>query len=188
MLVECYDPKGAAVYELIIKQVTHDLQINRSIKDMRVFIDPREPVFIIAVMVAKTTQPVLIEDLATYSYEAEEDKTTIRIKDENYLPPLLKKLWESEGREKIQQPSRFEIIIENPSTDIKGMVVVDPVENLKRKIYDAIFRILPEGFRVIKDLSEDNIVAMACTDELLREEWIDKCREMIKDLKTSNSS
>lgn len=185
MLVECYDPKGAEVYELIIKQVMHDLQINRSIKDMRVFVDPREPVFIIAVMVERTAKPVLIEDFATYSYDAEENVTNIRIGDETYLPNLLKKLWELEGREKIQQPSRFEIIIENPSAELKELVVYDPAENLKRKVYDAIFRILPEGFRVIKDLSEDNIVAMACTDELLKEVWIEKCREMIKDLKSS---
>lgn len=185
MLVECYDTKGAEVYELIIKQVMHDLQINRSIKDMRVFVDPREPVFIIAVMVEKTAKPVLIEDFATYSYDPEENVTNIRIGDETYLPNLLKKLWELEGREKIQQPSRFEIIIENPSEELKELIVYDPAESLKRKVYDAIFRILPEGFRVIKDLSEDNIVAMACTDELLKEEWIEKCREMIKDLKSS---
>ena len=79
MLVECYDSKGAAVYELIIKQVTHDLQINRSIKDMRVFIDPREPVFIIAVMVAKTTQPVLIEDKKVLEIGSKHNKTATQI-------------------------------------------------------------------------------------------------------------
>ncbi|HSO25676.1 MAG TPA: methanogenesis marker 17 protein [Methanobacteriaceae archaeon] len=185
MLVDCYDPKGAEVYELIVKQVMHDLQINRSIKDMRVFVDPRDPVFIMAVMIEKTTKNVLIEDFATYKYDSEADQTSIRIGDETYLPNLLKKLWEIEGREKIHQPSRFEIIIENPAAELKELVVYNPAENLKRKVYDAIFRILPEGFRVIKDLSEGNIVAMVCTDELLREEWIEKCREMIKDLKNS---
>lgn len=185
MLVDCYDPKGAQVYELIVKQVMHDLQINRSIKDMRVFVDPREPVFLIAVMVEKTSKNVFIEDFATYKYDSEEDQTSIRIGDETYLPNLLKKLWEIEGREKIHQPSRFEIIIEKPTAELKELVVYDPAENLKRKVYDAIFRILPEGFRVIKDLSEDNIVAMVCTDELLKEEWIEKGRKMIEDLKTS---
>jgi putative methanogenesis marker protein 17 len=186
MLVECYDPKGAEVYELIIKQVTRDLQINRSIKDMRVFVDPRGPLFIIAIMIQKTPKPILIEDFATYTYNPEEDITTIRIGDENYLPNLLKKLWEIEGREKIQQPSRFEIIIEKPVAEIKELVVYDHAENLRRKIYDAIFRILPEGFSVIKDLSQGDIVAMVSTDELLTEEWIQKGREMIEDLKSAN--
>lgn len=185
MLVDCYDPKGAEVYELIVKQVMHDLQINRSIKDMRVFVDPRDPVFIMAVLVDKTSKNVLIEDFANYKYDSEVDQTSIRIRDETYLPNLLKKLWEIEGREKIHQPSRFEIIIENPTTELKELVVYNPAESLKRKVYDAIFRILPEGFRVIKDLSEGNIVAMVCTDELLREEWIEKCRRMMEDLKNS---
>lgn len=185
MLVDCYDPKGAEVYELIVKQVMHDLQINRSIKDMRVFVDPREPVFLIAVMIEKTSKNVFIEDFTTYKYDTEENQISIRIGDETYLPNLLKKLWEIEGREKIHQPSRFEIIIENPTAELKELVVYDPAENLKRKVYDAIFRILPEGFRVIKDLSEGNIIAMASTDELLKEEWIEKCQEMIEDLKNS---
>lgn len=185
MLVECYDPKGAEVYELIIRQVLQDLQIGRSISDMRVFVDPREPVFIIAIKVEKTASPIALEDLAVYEYDKEEDTTTIRIKDETYLPNLLEKLWELEGRDNISQPSRFEVIIHHPTAQLDGMIIYDPAQNLRRKVYDAIFRILPEGFRVVRDLSEKDIIAMTCTDELLKEEWIDKCREMIEDLKTA---
>jgi putative methanogenesis marker protein 17 len=185
MLVECYDQKGAEVYELIVRQILQDLQITRSVKDMRVFVDPREPVFIIAIKVEKTASPLAFEDLAEYEYDAEEDKATIRIKEETYLPNLLEKLWELEGRDRISQPSRFEVVIYNPTTKLDGMIIYDPAENLRRKIYDAIFRILPEGFRVIRDLSDGEIVAMTCTDELMKEEWVDKCREMIEDLKTA---
>ncbi len=48
MIVECYDESGAEVYEMIIKQIVQDVQVGRAISDMKVFIDPREPVFIIA--------------------------------------------------------------------------------------------------------------------------------------------
>ncbi|MCK9151256.1 methanogenesis marker 17 protein [Methanobacterium alcaliphilum] len=183
MLVECYDSKGAEVYEMIVRQVLQDLQIARSVKNMQIFVDPREPVFIIAVEIEKTTNPVLIEDLADLKYDNSEKKVYIRIKDETYLPDLMKILWELEGREKISQPTRFEVIIDNPEVELQGITIYDPAKNLKRKIYDAIFRILPEGFRVIKDISKGNIVAMVCTDELLQDDWIEKGRLMVNELK-----
>ncbi|MDI6643700.1 MAG: methanogenesis marker 17 protein [Methanobacteriaceae archaeon] len=183
MIVECYDEKGAEVYEMIIKHIMQEIQISRSINDIRVYADPREPVFIIAIKVEKTSKPVKIEDFAEYKFDEEEDKIVIRIKDETYLPQLLEKLWELEGREKIQQPSRFDVIINHPSNKIEGMIVDDPAENLKRKIYDAIFRILPEGFRVIRDLSQGNIIAMTTSDEILKDEWIQKGRELVNELK-----
>lgn len=180
MKVECYDREGAEAYELVVKQVLQDLQLGRAIEDLQIFADPREPVFIIVVKFAKAASPVYLEDMAIPEYDKEENKLHLRITDETYLPQLLEKLWRLEGREKIQQPTRFEIIIENPTVKLEGLIVHDPQETLRKKIYDAIFRIIPEGFRVIRDISSDNIIAMVCTDEILQEEWIKKADNMIK--------
>lgn len=183
MIVESYDKSGAEVYEMVIRQTLQDLQLSRSIKDMKVFTDPREPVFIIVVKYEKAASPITIDDFTEYKYDKNENKTYIKVKDETYLPELLKKLWEIEGREKIQQPSRFEIIIDSPKAELKGMVIHDPKEDLKKKIYDAIFRIIPEGFKVIQRSSEDHIIAMVCSDEIIKDEWIKKKDEMIKEIK-----
>ncbi len=182
MIVECYDKRGAEAYELVVKQVLQDLQLGRAVEDLRIFVDPREPIFIIVVKVAKTSHPIYINDMATYEYDEEERKLRLHINDETYLPHLLERLWKLEGREKIQQPSRFEIFIDDPSIDLEGLLVYDPGETLRRKVYDAIFRILPEGFRVIRDISQDNIIAMVCTDELLEDKWIEKAYKMIEKL------
>lgn len=182
MKVECYDREGAEAYELVVKQVLQDLQLGRAIEDLRIFSDPREPVFIIVVKFARAASPIYLEDMAIPEYDKEENKLHLRITDETYLPELLQKLWRLEGREKIQQPTRFEIIIENPTVKLEGLMVHDPQETLKKKIYDAIFRIIPEGFRVIRDISQDNIIAMVCTDELLQEEWIKKAYKIIEEI------
>ena len=184
MKVECYDREGAEAYELVVKQVLQDLQLGRAIDDLRIFADPREPIFIIVVKFARAASPIYLEDMAIQEYDKEENKLHLRITDETYLPELLEKLWRLEGREKIQQPTRFEIIIENPTTKIEGLIVHDPQETLKKKIYDAIFRIIPEGFRVIRDISQDNIIAMVCTDELLPEEWIKKAYEIVEEIRS----
>ncbi len=182
MLVECYDEQGADVYEMIIKQIVQDVQVYRAISDMKVFVDPREPVFIIAVKYEKAASPITIDDFTEYKYKKEENKLHIRVKDETYLPELLQKLWDTEGREKIEQPTRYEIIINDPEAELKGMIIHDPSEDLKKKLYDAIFRIIPEGFKVIDHKSKGNIISMLCSDEIIKDEWIEKRDKMIEEL------
>lgn len=51
------------------------------------------------------------------------------------------------------------------------------------KIYDAIFRIIPEGFRVIENISTDELIGMVCSDTTLKEEWIKKGKAMIEEMR-----
>ena len=183
MQVECYDESGREVYEMILKQILQDVQIGRAVEDIRIYIDPRKPVFIIALQYLKTSPPVVMEDLAEYKYDTEANEAFIQIKNEKYLPDLLKKLWEVEGRNKVHQPSRYEVIIDDPKVELEGLVVYDPEEDLKKKIYDALFRIIPEGFRIAEHYSKGNIIALTCSDEYIKEEYLEKTREIIKEMK-----
>ena len=53
-----------------------------------------------------------------------------------------------------------------------------------RRIYDAIFRIVPEGFKIMKDISRDDIVSVIATDELIKDEWVEKAEGYIVELNT----
>jgi putative methanogenesis marker protein 17 len=183
MKVECYDENGAEVYDMIVRHILQEVQVSQSIGDLRVYVDPREPVFIIVVRLEKASKPVVIEDFTEYEFNKAGNEMFIKIKDETYLPELLEKLWELEGRNKIHQPNRFEVIIDDPTKDLEGLVIRDPQEDLKKKVYDAIFRIIPEGFRVIDHRSEGNIIALTCTDEMMKDEWIKKTEEIIEEVK-----
>ena len=66
--------------------------------------------------------------------------------------------------------------------DLENLVIDDPHSNLQRRIYDAIFRILPEGFKIIKDMSTKDIIAVVATDELIMDSWIEKAEEYIAEL------
>src|SRR5664280_700129 len=111
MKVECYDENGAAVYEMIVRHILQEVQVTRSIGDLRVYVDPREPLFIIVVKLEKASQPVVIEDFTEYEFNKAGNEMFIKIKDETYLPDLLEKLWEIEGRNKIHQPNRYEVCL-----------------------------------------------------------------------------
>ncbi|HOI70781.1 MAG TPA: methanogenesis marker 17 protein [Methanobacterium sp.] len=185
MKVECYDETGAEVYDMVVRQILQDLQITRAVKDLRVYVDPREPLFIIVVSYEKTSPPVSLMDIAEYDKDRQANEVFLKIRDETYLPELLSKLWEIEGRNKIHQSSRYEVIVDDPRTDIKNLVVYNPEEDLRKKIYDALFRIIPEGLRVVDHYSEGNIIALTASDEPIKDEWLVKTQEVVKNMKAS---
>lgn len=182
MLVECYDEKGAEVYEMIIKQIFQDLVLGPSVQDLRAFINPDDAVFILAIKMKKTSNVTLLKDIASLKYDKERDITDIFLEDENYLPALLKRLWMMYSREKIYQPTRYNIDLKGNQLDLEDLVIDNPHSNLQRRIYDAIFRILPEGFRIIKDVSKGDIIAIVATDELIKDAWLEKAQEYIDEL------
>ncbi len=182
MLVECYDERGAEVYEIIIKQIFQDLVLGASVDDLRAYVNPDDPVFVLAIKMRKTSNVIRFEDVASLKYDKADNVTRIIVDNENYLPNILKILWMQFSRDEIYQPNRYQLEIEGDYTELKSAVVDDPHSNLQRRIYDAIFRILPEGFKNIEDLSTEDIVTVVATDELIKDEWIDKAHEYIDEL------
>ena len=182
MLVECYDERGAEVYEIIIKQIFQDLVLGAAVVDLRAYVNPDDPVFVLAIKMKKTSNAVTFAEVADVSYVKDEDITRILIDNENYLPNILKQLWKRFSRDEIYQPNRYQLEIEGNHEDLKTIVIDDPHSNLQRRIYDAIFRILPEGFKIIKDMSTDDIVTVVATDELIADAWIEKANEYIDEL------
>ena len=182
MLVECYDKKGAEVYEIIIKQIFQDLVLGAAVDDLKAYVNPDDPVFILAIKMKKTSTIVEFKDIARFTYDKEDDVTHIFVEDENYLPNILKRLWMKFSREEIYQPTRYNIDLDGNQMDLESLVIDDPHSNLQRRIYDAIFRILPEGFKIIKDISTKDIVAVVATDELIMDAWVEKANEYIAEL------
>ena len=93
MLVECYDEKGAEVYEMIIKQIFQDLVLGPAVEDLKAFANPDEAVFILAIKMKKTSGVIKFGDVANFTYDKNNNVTKIFIENENYLPNILKLLW-----------------------------------------------------------------------------------------------
>ncbi|MCC7553780.1 MAG: methanogenesis marker 17 protein [Methanobacteriaceae archaeon] len=182
MLVECYDEKGAEVYDMIIRQIFQDLILGPSVDDLRAFADPDQVVFILAIKMKKTAGNIFMHDAASLNYDKAENKTIITVDNENFLPNILKKLWKNFSRDEIYQPDRFTIILDGDQMNINDLIIDNSQANLRRRLYDAVFRILPEGFRIIKDLSKGDIIAVIATDELIMDSWIEKANEFIEEL------
>lgn len=159
-----------------------NLQLSPSIKDMKVFVDSKEVVFIMVVKMDKTSSNTKLSEVANVTYEKDEDKTVLKIFDENHLPNILKLLWREFSRDQLYQPDRYTILLDGDATFLKDLVVFSPKVNLKMRIIDVIFRIIPEGFRVLRELSKDDIVAIVATDEMIKDDWILRCQKYIEEL------
>ena len=126
MLVQCYDERGAEVYEIIIKQIFQDLVLGASVDDLKAYVNPDDPVFVLAIKMRKTSNVVKFEDVANLTYDKNDDVTRILIDNENYLPNILKELWKQFSRDEIYQPNRYQLEIAGDYTDLKSIVDDDP--------------------------------------------------------------
>ena len=84
MLVECYDEKGAEVYEMIIKQIFQDLVLGPAVEDLKAFANPDEAVFILAIKMKKTSGVIKFGDVANFTYDKNNNTISIDQKINRY--------------------------------------------------------------------------------------------------------
>ncbi|MCI5867119.1 MAG: methanogenesis marker 17 protein [Methanosphaera sp.] len=181
MYVECYDEQGAQAYDTILRYTLQELKLAKAIDDIKVFIEPRDALFMGVVKLAPPSAPIYLKDMA--SYKVEGDILKIKVEKEDYTPDLLRVLWDLEGRSNVSQPSRYKIEIPYPSFDPDELMIINSHEELKRKVYDALFRIVPEGFRITYNASEGNMVCLMCSDQIIDDSWYEKFDELIDEVK-----
>jgi putative methanogenesis marker protein 17 len=147
--VECPEPLGAEYYKQIANDVLLDHNLLRVIDKLHIFIDPKVPVFVAVGTLRRITTIVRVRDFANVN--PLEGKITLVISDETYLAPMLKIFWETFGKDHVEQPDRFTVMLYDVRMDpkeIEEIVVADPSESLFRDLIYAFRCIAPEGFRL----------------------------------------
>jgi putative methanogenesis marker protein 17 len=97
----------------------------------------------------KITTRVRVGDFANVN--PLEGRITLVISDETYLAPMLKIFWQKFGKDHVEQPDRFTVILYDVKADLKEIeeiVVADPSESLYKDLIYAFRCIAPEGFRL----------------------------------------
>ena len=150
--VECPEPLGGEYYRQITNDVLLDHNLLKVIDKLHVFIDPKVPVFVAVGTLRKITTIVRVRDFANVN--PLEGKITLVISDETYIAPMLKIFWEKFGKEKVEQPDRFTVMLYGVTMDpreIEEIIVADPSESLFRDLIYAFRCVAPEGFRLRKE-------------------------------------
>jgi putative methanogenesis marker protein 17 len=147
--VECPEPVGAEYYKQITNDVLLDHNLLKVIEKLHVYIDPKVPVFIAVGILKPITTVVRVGDIANIN--PQEGKMTLVITDETYLASMLKVFWERFGKDRVEQPDRFTVILYNvtePAKEIEELVIGHPAESLNKDLIYAFRCVAPEGFRL----------------------------------------
>jgi putative methanogenesis marker protein 17 len=169
--VECPEPLGAAYYKQITNDVLLDHNLLRVISKLHIFIDPKVPIFVAVGTLKKITSIVRVRDFTSVNPVGE--KITLVISDERYLAPMLKIFWQKFGKDKVEQPDRFTVILYNVEADpreIEDLVVADPSESLFKDLIYAFRLIAPEGFRVRSEKFSKEKFSFVASEDTLAED------------------
>jgi putative methanogenesis marker protein 17 len=176
--VECPEPLGAEYYRQIANDVLLDHNLLRVIHKLHIFIDPKVPVFVAVGILKKITTRVRVGDFANVN--PLEGKITLVISDETYLAPMLKIFWQKFGKDHVEQPDRFTVILYDVKSDlneIEEIIVADPSESLYKDLIYAFRCIAPEGFRLRSEKFNKEKFSFVASENTLSENIDEIVRE-----------
>ena len=176
--VECPEPVGAEYYRQITNDVLLDHNLLRVIHKLHIAIDPKVPIFVAVGVLKKITTRVRVGDFANVN--PLEGKIVLVISDETYLAPMLKIFWEKFGKEHVEQPDRFTVILYDVKTEpkeIEEIIVADPSESLYKDLIYAFRCIAPEGFRLRSEKFSKEKFSFVASENTLPENIDDIIRE-----------
>ena len=157
-------------YSLLLERTLVDMGITTSIEKVKMIIRPSEPLFIISIRTRQAGGSRLVSEIA--NIEEKEGGTFLSINDENFAPRLLSLLWRTFGRERIEQITRLEIFAKGTTAKEVETLRLDPEEELKKKLLDAVWRLLPEGFKVRHEVASEMCMTITATERTLTPEQI----------------
>lgn len=171
--VESTEPVGGSLYRRIASTVITDHDLLRVLAKLRIFIDPKVPIFIAVGLTRTVPRNVVVGDICGVTYDGE--KVILSIAHETYLAPLLELLWQRFGKDRVLQPDRFTIemqLKEGETAGLEEMVVADPTEGLFKDLIYTLQVICPEGFRVKKQSFLDGKFWFVASENTLPEDVI----------------
>jgi putative methanogenesis marker protein 17 len=180
VIVESPDERGAKLIEELTNDILTDLNIARNIDNIKIYVDPNEPVFILYARLSIALPSVRVSDVANMSHT--EDGLKLEIKNEQYAFSLIDKLTELYGRANILQLDRYTLLVATDE-DIPDIIVFEPIEELKRKIIDSIRRIAPEGYRIIKHDITNKYILFIASEEPMKDEWLEKGETLVEEMR-----
>ncbi len=169
--VECPEPLGGEYYRQITNDVLLDHNLLKVIEKLHVYIDPKVPVFVAVGTLRKITTIVRVRDFANVN--PLEGKITLVISDETYLAPMLKIFWEIFGKDHVEQPDRFTVMlydVKMPPREIEEIIVADPSESVFRDLIYAFRCVAPEGFRLRKENFSKEKFSFVASENTLTED------------------
>ena len=168
--VEGSEEYGNDVYVELFERILIDLGLTNRVEGAKLLIYPEKHLFIVTVMMRQARTSVKVSEVADVSDR--DGNAYLVIRNESYAPPLLALLWKQFGRERIEQLSRLEILAHGITAGKIESLQISPGEELRKEVLDAVWRLLPEGFKVRHNLFDKNVMTIISTEHTMEEEFV----------------
>jgi len=168
--VEGSEEYGNDVYVELFERILIDLGLTNRVEGAKLLIYPEKHLFIVTVMMRQARTSVKVSEVADVSDR--DGNAYLVIRNESYAPPLLALLWKQFGRERIEQLSRLEILAHGSTVGKIESLQISPGEELRKEVLDAVWRLLPEGFKVRHNLFDKNVMTIISTEHTMEEEFV----------------
>jgi putative methanogenesis marker protein 17 len=168
--VEGSEEYGNDVYVELFERILIDLGLTNRVEGAKLLIYPEKHLFIVTVRMRQARTSVKVSEVVDVSDR--DGNAYLVIRNESYAPPLLALLWKQFGRERIEQLSRLEILAHGITAERIESLQISPGEELRKEVLDAIWRLLPEGFKVRHNLFDENVMTIISTEHIMEEEFV----------------
>lgn len=184
--VESDDKEAGSIYEKIVLDVLSGLHF-QLIDHLYVKININEGYLIISAAIKKNIKPLRLSDLSSLDpiRYAVGTRITIDPVQESYLPAMIKLLTSVVGKERIIQPSRYEIIVKDiEPSEIRDLVVFDYTTYAQTIVTEVLFWIAPEQFKINHVLNDGETVTVLFSEYDLKESWVHEQKKVHESMKT----
>jgi len=168
--VEGTEEFGNDAYVELFERILIDLGLTNRVEGAKLLVYPEKHLFIVTVRMRQARTSVKVSEVVDVSDR--DGNAYLVIRNESYAPPLLALLWKQFGRERIEQLSRLEILAHGITAEMIESLQISPGEELRKEVLDAIWRLLPEGFKVRHNLFDENVMTIISTEHIMEEEFV----------------
>ena len=109
---------GAEYYRQITNDVLLDHNLLKVIEKLHIFIDPKVPVFVAVGTPGRSTSIVHVSGTCQREPARRQDHAGHLGRD--VLAPMLKLFWETFGKEHVEQPDRFTVMLYDVEDELTG--------------------------------------------------------------------
>lgn len=180
------DAYGNDAYRQLYDTIMNDAGKGVLIERSKLVLKPEIPLFIFSVRLINEPVQLHISDAA--SVRQENKDVYLAISDERYAPEILSQLWGKYGRAKVEQQTRFDIVVSKAKEkDIMELPIASG-EEAKKEIIGAMWRAMPEGIKVRHNISEKNVITIVATEEKMLPDMIEEGEVIHKEMLAKGGS
>ena len=149
-------------FKKLTEDTFKDLSLGKKLEKVLIVSDIGIPVIYVACKFKRDVQPITLADIARIREQGTE--TRIQITNERYYDEVMNILGTRFGRENVVQDERNILFLKGVGHKLEDITVYDFTEEIREHIIDALWHILPEGFKVRSFTHFDDGFIVTATD------------------------